>query len=68
MRTGETGGGSIGKVVSLFETKLPFLTNKELSMIFTPPGTEDPIKITAKIVGTDLNGIGVRFDDLLPDT
>ena len=68
MRTGKAGGDFVGKVVSLFETKLPFLTNKELSMIFTPPDTEDPIKITGKIVRTDLNGIGVRFDDLLPDT
>jgi len=52
---------------AFIETELPFLTDKELLMTFNMPGYENPIKISGKIVRTDSKGIGVQFDDLLPD-
>lgn len=49
------------------ETQFPFFVGEELSMTFSFPGTDDPIKITGKIVRVDSNGIGVQFDELLSD-
>ena len=49
------------------ETQFPFFVGEELSMTFTLPGTDNPIKITGKIVRVDSNGIGVQFDELLSD-
>ncbi len=49
------------------ETQLPFFVGEELSMTFSLPGADDPIKITGKIVRIDSNGIGVQFDELLTD-
>ena len=47
------------------ETQIPLFTDQELSMILSPPGAEDPIKIIGKIVRVDSRGIGVQFDALL---
>jgi hypothetical protein len=49
------------------ETQLPFFVGEELSMTFSLPGADAPIKITGKIVRIDSNGIGVQFDELLSD-
>jgi len=49
------------------ETQLPFFVGEELSMTFSLPGADDPIKITGKIVRIDSKGIGVQFDALLSD-
>ncbi len=49
------------------ETQLPFFVGEELSMTFSLPGADDPIKITGKIVRIDSNGIGVQFDEHLTD-
>ena len=49
------------------ETQLPFFVGEELSMTFSLPGTDDPIKITGNIVRIDSKGIGVQFDELLSD-
>ncbi|MGD9082511.1 MAG: PilZ domain-containing protein [Desulfobacterales bacterium] len=47
------------------ETRLPFFIGEKLSMTFSLPDADDPIKITGKIVRIDSNGIGVKFDELL---
>ena len=49
------------------ETIVPFFVGEELSMTFSLPDAEDPIKITGKIVRLDSRGIGVKFDELLHD-
>jgi hypothetical protein len=49
------------------ETQLPFFVGEKLSMTFSLPGADDPIKITGKIVRIDSNGIGVQFDEVLSD-
>ena len=49
------------------ETQFPFFVGEKLSMTFSFPATDDPIKITGKIVRIDSNGIGVQFDELLSD-
>jgi len=49
------------------ETQLPFFVGQELSMTFSLPGADGPIKITGKIVRIDSDGIGVQFDELLSD-
>lgn len=49
------------------ETQLPFFVGEALSMTFSLPDADDPIKITGKIVRIDSNGIGVQFDSLLSD-
>ncbi|MGB6012595.1 MAG: PilZ domain-containing protein [Desulfobacterales bacterium] len=47
------------------ETQIPLFPDQALSMILSPPGAEDPIKIIGKIVRVDSKGIGVQFDELL---
>jgi len=49
------------------ETQLPFSVGDELSMTFSLTGSEDPIKVTGKIVRADSNGIGVEFDEPLTE-
>ena len=49
------------------ETRIPFFVGDELSMTFSLTDAENPIKITGKIVRVDSNGIGVQFEELLPD-
>ncbi len=47
------------------ETEAPFLANKELRMTFFLSDSEDPIKITGKIVRIDPKGVGVEFNDTI---
>jgi hypothetical protein len=49
------------------ETQIPFYAGEKLSMTFSLPGAEDPIKITGKIIRVNSRGIGVQFDEFLPD-
>ncbi len=48
------------------ETKIPLFVGQELSMAFTFPGTEAPIKITGKVVRSNPKGIAVQFDEPIP--
>jgi hypothetical protein len=48
------------------ETQMPLFTDQELLMSFSHPTNNNPINITGTIVRIDLNGIGVRFDELIP--
>ena len=47
------------------ETQMPLLADQELSMTFTLPGTEAPLKITGKVVRSDPKGMAVQFDEPL---
>jgi hypothetical protein len=49
------------------ETKFPFFVGEELSMTFSLPNEEKPIKVTGKIVRVNTRGIGVQFDEMLTD-
>lgn len=48
------------------ETQMPLFTDQGLSMSFPHPTNNNPINITGTIVRIDSNGIGVRFDELIP--
>lgn len=48
------------------ETQMPLFVNQELSMSFSPKGSEDAIRIIGKIVRIDSKGIGVQLNELLP--
>ncbi len=58
---------NISRSGAFIETELPFLNNNAISMSFCLPGDEVPIKTTGKIVRSDSKGIGVQFDEVLPD-
>ena len=47
------------------ETEVPFLVNKELRITFFLPDSEDPIKVTGKIVRIDPKGVGVKLYDTI---
>ncbi len=49
------------------ETRLPLYVGEELSLTFSLTDIEDHVKITGKIVRVDSKGIGVQFEELLPD-
>jgi hypothetical protein len=49
------------------ETQLPFFVGEKLSMTFSLPDADTPVKITGKIVRIDSKGVGVQFDGLLSD-
>lgn len=49
------------------ETQIPLFEDQELSMTFSPPGSESTIKITGTVVRVDSKGIGVQFDEIVPD-
>jgi len=49
------------------ETRLPLYLGEELSLTFSLTDIEDHVKITGKIVRVDSKGIGVQFEELLPD-
>jgi hypothetical protein len=49
------------------ETQLPIFVGEELSLTFSLTDIEDRVKITGKIVRVDSKGIGVQFEELLPD-
>jgi hypothetical protein len=58
---------NISRSGAFIETELPFLNNKTISMSFYLPGNEVPMKTAGKIVRADSKGIGVQFDEMLPD-
>ena len=58
---------NISRSGAYIETELPFLNNKAISMNFCLPGDQVPIETTGKIVRTGSKGIGVQFDEILPD-
>ena len=58
---------NISRSGAFIETELPFLTNKAISMTFSLPGDEVQFKTAGKIVRTNSKGIGVQFDEVLPD-
>jgi Tfp pilus assembly protein PilZ len=49
------------------ETRLPLYVGEKLSLTFSLTDIEDHVKITGKIVRVDSKGIGVQFEELLPD-
>ena len=49
------------------ETQLPIFVGEELSLTFSLTDIEDRVKITGKIARVDSKGIGVQFEELLPD-
>lgn len=49
------------------ETGIPLSVNQELILTFSLPGPENPIKIKGKIVRTDQKGLGVKFNEPIPD-
>ena len=58
---------NISRSGAFIETELPFLNDNAISMSFCLPGDEVPIKTTGKIVRSNSKGIGVQFDEVLPD-
>jgi Tfp pilus assembly protein PilZ len=49
------------------ETNLVADLGQKLTMTFSHPDSDDPIKILGKIVRVDTGGIGVKFNKLLND-
>ncbi|MBW2239668.1 MAG: PilZ domain-containing protein [Deltaproteobacteria bacterium] len=49
------------------ETRFPFFVGEELTSTFSLSDPENPIRITGKIVRVNSKGIGMQFDELLPD-
>ena len=49
------------------ETQIPLLVNQELWLTFSPPGSEDTIKIKGTVIRVDPKGIGVQFEEAIPD-
>ena len=47
------------------ETNLVTELGQKLTMIFSHPGSGDPIKVLGKIIRVDSGGIGVKFNKLL---
>lgn len=49
------------------ETQIPLFEDQKLSMTFSPPDSEDTIKITGTVARIDSKGIGIQFEELMPD-
>jgi len=49
------------------ETDTALFMNQELVITFFLPDVQAPIKIKGKVVRTDAEGFGIKFDELLPD-
>lgn len=47
------------------ETSIPVFMNQELTVTFTLPKTQDPIKMTGKVVRSDQKGVAVAFNEIL---
>ncbi|MGA8179917.1 MAG: PilZ domain-containing protein [Desulfobacterales bacterium] len=47
------------------QTDFGFCIHQQITMILSPPSIEKDISIGGEIVRVDLNGIGVKFDELL---
>ena len=49
------------------ETGTALFINQELIITFFLPDASKPVKIKGKVVRTDSKGVGIKFDELLPD-
>ena len=49
------------------ETDTALFMNQELVITFFLPDVQAPLKIKGKVVRTDAEGFGIKFDELLPD-
>jgi len=49
------------------ETQIPLFVDQELWLTFSPPGSEDTIKIKGTVIRVDPKGIGVQFEEVIPD-
>ena len=49
------------------ETQIPLFEDQELLMTFSPPDSGNTIKITGTVARVDSKGIGIQFDELVPD-
>jgi hypothetical protein len=49
------------------ESRYPFFIGEKLSLTFSLSDIEDSVKIIGKIVRVDSKGIGVHFEEPLPD-
>jgi Tfp pilus assembly protein PilZ len=44
------------------ETNRPLSVGQEISLTFSPPNPQEPVKITGKVVRNDSQGIAVKFE------
>ena len=44
------------------ETQTTFSAGQEITLVFTPPGQQKPIRISGEIVRKESNGIGIRLE------
>jgi len=49
------------------ETQIPLFEDQELLMTFSPPDSGNTIKITGTVARVDSKGIGIQFDELVPE-
>jgi hypothetical protein len=47
------------------ETQMPLFPDQELSLTFSPPGAENPVKIIGEIVRVESSGIGGPIDAVI---
>ncbi|MEJ2658009.1 MAG: PilZ domain-containing protein [Desulfobacterales bacterium] len=58
---------NISKSGAFIQTDFSFDTDQKINMILSPPKTEKDITAGGKIIRVDSIGIGVKFDQLIPD-
>ena len=49
------------------ETQIPFFIGQKLTMTFSFPDADRPTQTTGKVVRIDSKGLGVKFDEPIPD-
>ncbi|MEX1352904.1 MAG: PilZ domain-containing protein [Desulfobacterales bacterium] len=49
------------------QTNGNFYVDQEITMTFSIPKSENDITVNGKVVRADSKGIGVKFDELLPE-
>jgi hypothetical protein len=49
------------------QTDFSFHIDQQITMILSPPKIEKDITVSGRIVRVDSGGIGVKFDELIPD-
>jgi len=52
---------------AFIQTDFSFQVNQQITMILSPPKIEKDITVGGRIVRVDPKGIGVKFDELIPD-
>jgi hypothetical protein len=58
---------NISKSGAFIQTDFSFHINQQITMILSPPKIKKDITVGGKIVRVDSKGIGVKFDEKLPD-